>query len=211
MARVRKAASPAMTSAVEMNGTRSRRDRILSGAAKLFAAKGFSATSMNDIAAGAEIAKPTLFHYFPSKLDILFELYRQTMDLALDRMRAVVGSHDEPVTRVRAWVREHALLILENRELFKIFFDEEGELSPEQRGIIRAQQRDYIKLIADEVRAMRELGLAPKDLSPNVAVQSLIGMASWVYKWYEVDGPVTPTEVADIFAEIAANGVLRLD
>jgi AcrR family transcriptional regulator len=50
------------------------RQRILDVAAKLFAQRGFSGTSIRDIAAELDIANPSIYHHFKSKEEILEQL-----------------------------------------------------------------------------------------------------------------------------------------
>jgi AcrR family transcriptional regulator len=50
------------------------RDAIGGAAVSLFLERGFDGVSVNDIAAAAEVSKPTLFRYFPTKEDLV--LYR---------------------------------------------------------------------------------------------------------------------------------------
>jgi AcrR family transcriptional regulator len=184
-----------------------RQSVILARATELFAKRGYRATSLAELAEAADIAKPTIFHHFRSKQDILYALYARTMDIALTRMEAAARPGEDPARTLRRMVREHALLILDNRDLFKILFDEESELSPDQLGTIKELQARYIKLIAAQLERLRaEDRLRPG--SSQIAVQGVIGMASWVYRWYEPERERTPDEIADILADLALGGLV---
>ena len=55
-------------------GFEAQREDILAAAARLFASQGFSATSMNQVAEACGVAKPTLYHYFQDKNDLLAQI-----------------------------------------------------------------------------------------------------------------------------------------
>lgn len=57
-----------------------RREKILSCALRLFAAKGLSATKVSEIAAEAEMSQGLMYHYFASKEDIFTELVRRAFE-----------------------------------------------------------------------------------------------------------------------------------
>ncbi len=58
-----------------------RREKILSHALRLFAAKGLTATKVSDIAEAAEMSQGLMYHYFSSKEDIYTELIRRAFKL----------------------------------------------------------------------------------------------------------------------------------
>lgn len=57
----------------------STRERILIVASRLFAERGYNATSVRDIAAELGIANPSLYYHFKSKADILSELLAEPL------------------------------------------------------------------------------------------------------------------------------------
>ncbi|MEU8165006.1 TetR family transcriptional regulator [Micromonospora sp. NPDC049004] len=65
---------------IESAGLRARkklrtRDAIADAAISLFLARGFDHVSVSDIAAAAEVSKPTLFRYFPTKEDLVLHRF----------------------------------------------------------------------------------------------------------------------------------------
>src|SRR5438128_9411244 len=56
------------------------RETIARAAHELFAERGYHATTLPDIAAAADVSTRTIFAYFPSKEDILFSGFAQTID-----------------------------------------------------------------------------------------------------------------------------------
>lgn len=63
------------------------RARVLDTALRLFRQKGFEATTMRDVAEGAELSLGAAYHYFPSKESIVLAYYDRVQDTHADRMR----------------------------------------------------------------------------------------------------------------------------
>lgn len=86
---------------------RLRRHRtIVFAAADLFSAKGFAETTMEDIAALAEVSPPTIYNYFRSKSDILLgllEISKDMMDEALDKI--INEADGDPIDVICEFVR----------------------------------------------------------------------------------------------------------
>src|SRR6185312_1242370 len=60
-----------------------RREHIVAQAAKLYARNGFLGASIADLAAACRLTKSAIYHYYPSKEDILFDVMHSHV-LALD-------------------------------------------------------------------------------------------------------------------------------
>src|SRR6476646_347259 len=82
------------------------RGAILEASVDLFGTKGFSATSLDDIAHVVGVAKQTLLYWFPSKDELLDAVLEQTaLELAALIEAAVRAADDEPLARVEAVVK----------------------------------------------------------------------------------------------------------
>lgn len=81
------------------------RRRIADAALELFAARGYDAVTVNEIAAAADVAKATLFAYFPSKESLVLE------HVGEDDLAGVVASRpagQAPLDALRAYARSMA-------------------------------------------------------------------------------------------------------
>ena len=69
-------------------GEQGKRSQIMEAAVRLFAEEGFDATSMQDIAREAGVAKGTMYLYFPSKDELIAQVYRHCYRMDVEACRA---------------------------------------------------------------------------------------------------------------------------
>lgn len=94
------------------------RDRIIQAAVQLFREKGFDATTVDDIAAGADVAKGTFFNYFPRKEGLLAFLSEQWYDSAREQLEAELSGTAAPsLDRITDIFVEAAAAYEEDRDL----------------------------------------------------------------------------------------------
>ena len=77
------------------------RQALASAAMRLFAERGYEATTVADIAAAAEVSTRTFFAYFPSKEDVFFAGTRERLDLVRQAFAAHAGALP-PLSAMRA-------------------------------------------------------------------------------------------------------------
>lgn len=75
------------------------RQRILETAGRLFAERGYAATSVRDIADELGIANPSLYHHFSSKAELLEEVLREPLDLVMQALVDAEALSGEARTR----------------------------------------------------------------------------------------------------------------
>lgn len=133
---------------------RSRREAILSAATTLFAEKGFTGTSIDDIGDAIGIAGPSVYNHFPCKTDILAAaMFRGNESLWVEFNHAV-GQAGDTASALGGVVRSYARFAVNNPRLVAILLSEASHLpEPDSRRAISAQ-RAYIDEWVDLARRL---------------------------------------------------------
>lgn len=105
---------------------------LMDAAERLFISKGIATTSIDDIAAGAQVAKGTFYLYFPSKEAMLGALQQRFVDTFCTRLQDAMDKHraDKYRARLKAWVETGLETYLDNVALHDVVFH---EYRPEDR------------------------------------------------------------------------------
>ena len=175
----------------------------LASALAAFVEKGYHGSSMREIAAGAGLSVPGLYHYYPSKQALLVGITESAMDELLDRSRrAEAEAGSAPTDRFAAMVQSLLLFHIHRRDVAFICSTEIRSLEPANRVAYVAkrdeQQRMLDAIVADGVRSGDFDTAHPMDASRAVTTMC-VGVASW----YRPDGALTPRELVAIYLDIA--------
>ena len=83
------------------NAQEEKRRLLLAAAVRVFARKGYHASRVGDIAEEAGVAYGLLYHYFPSKEDLLLTVFRETWRALITTIKSVEEDGDPPREQLR--------------------------------------------------------------------------------------------------------------
>ena len=143
---------------------RETRQRLLSAALRLFRDQGYDATTVEQIADAADVAKGTFFNYFETKEAILPALATWRLRQLEDGLLPERGAPASPVARIKMALVLVAGDPLANPHLSRRLF---AAIMPHQQGGDAHPGRTLVRLLADQVRQAQAAGEIRADLDPD--------------------------------------------
>ena len=179
-----------------------KRERILQEAVVLFYANGFTAATLDDIAAALGVTKPFIYTHFRSKTDLLAALCTPTIELSLAAVADAAKGPGTPTKRLRRAVIDFTKVVLQRQANIAIFFREEKHLAPAVLAEITALRKRFDRTLS---KLLTE-GVAAGEfvmVDVNLAALAIGGMISWAYTWHRPNGRLPLDELCARMAELA--------
>ena len=182
-----------------------RRLALVGAAAQLYARRGFQGASIADLAKACGTSKALIYHYFPSKDDILYEVMAAHLDALVDAADDAMrtGSARE---RLRALTLSFMRLYVGAQDSHTVLLNELDNLPAERRAEVVAKQRRIIAVVEGLVQEIRpEAGAVKLPLT-----MLFFGMINWTHTWFRPDGNLSADTLADLAINLMLNGLERL-
>ena len=181
---------------------------MLEAAAQLFATRGYTATTMQQVAAGCGVSKATLYHYVPDKHGLLAQIARghvaRLEGLALQVRSLKLQPQEHLEQLILRFMQAYASAAHQHRVLTEDvkFLDEEDRLA------VLGGQRRVVAAFAAAIAAVRP-DLQGRRLDKPLAML-LFGMINWTFTWLRASGPLTHASLAPLVVELFLGGLSAL-
>ncbi|TVO67099.1 TetR/AcrR family transcriptional regulator [Denitromonas ohlonensis] len=181
------------------------RQAILDMAAKLFADKGFHATSMSQLAAACGVSKPLLYHYAKDKAEMLFSVADSYMDTLVALVESVEAEQLPPDAHLTRLIARFLETYADAHNQHRVLVQDVRHLDDAPRQQVADKERAVVAAFARAIAAV-EPGVSEKGLDKVVAM-ILFGMVNWTFTWLRANGPLTYEDMAPLVTGILLNGV----
>jgi len=172
-----------------------KRERILEEAVKLFYERGFSGTTLDDIAGKLGVTKPFIYTHFRSKVELLEAVCRPTIEMSLDAISNAAGEAGSPAERLYNGIANFTKVILQRQGNIAVYFREEKHLSEQGLAEINALRKRFDRVLSELLQEGVDSG-AFRISDIRVAALAIGGMVSWAYTWYQPGGRLSFDEIA---------------
>lgn len=184
------------------------RDRIRHTAGRLFAARGISAVTLQELADEVGISKPAVYHYFTGKEDLIRSVFSDWVQERLNHLLAAIATVDTPGHRLKLFVTTHVHSVSSDLDLFRMSFRSEESLPSEVRAEFRLRMRD----VDQALRGLIQEGIAEGEfdpVDPKLAAFAIFGMINWMVGWFNAGDKASVDDIAAFMVNMISNGLKR--
>lgn len=154
-----------MTTGLTERG-RAKADRhaaLLREAARLFAERGYSGVSLEDLGAAVGVSGPAVYRHFANKQALLSDILVSVSERLLAGGERVLDASSDAATRLRELVRFHVDFALADADVIRVQDRDLASLDDTARHTVRRLQREYVDLWVDVLSELHP-GVAEADL-----------------------------------------------
>ncbi len=155
-----------------------RRQQLLEVALRLFAAGGFEATTMDEIAEAAGVTKPLLYQHFASKRALYVELCDGVARSLLEAIGKAVAGADGPRQQVEGGFAAYFHLVVSQAESFTLLFGSDVPDDPELSRAVRHVE----DMLAEAVGVLIDAGL--EEEHRRLLAYAVVGMAEGASRYF---------------------------
>ena len=179
------------------------RTLILARAAEVFARRGYTAASMNEVAAACAVSKATLYHYVRDKHALLAQIAGEHVARLEALVCAVRADGLAPAVALDALIRRFTAAYADAQHEHRVLTQDVKFLHEVERAAVEGGQRRVVAAFAAAIIRVR----------PELAAQAtplamlLFGMINWTFTWMKPCGPLTHESLAPIVAALFFGGL----
>ena len=181
------------------------REQIHAAAARLFATRGYTASTMNEVAAACGISKATLYHYVRDKHDLLAQITTAHVARLESLVQAVAARHLAPEPHLEALIQRFMQAYASAEHEHRVLTEVVKFLAVAERQAVQEAQRRVVRAFADAVAALRP-DLRQAQLDKPLAML-LFGMINWTFTWLKPGGALSHETLAPLVTALFFNGL----
>lgn len=182
------------------------RATILKTAAKLFASKGFRNTNIIDIGEACNSSKSRMYHYFPSKEDMLEEMLLQHIHGLEKIVKRIAESDGDPKQLFIEYVSVHLQYYEEYKDCHTVLIEDVEYVGPEAKIKIREIQSKLVSYLSSLLQRVSPDKFSEKHIASAQAML-IYGMLNWTYTWFKPTGRLSLKMLAEQAADFCLNGL----
>jgi AcrR family transcriptional regulator len=181
---------------------------VTGAAVELFAAQGYTNTSVQQIVAAAGVTKGAMYHYFRSKDDLLFGIYDRLLALQKARLDEIVARGGPVEDVLRTACVDVVETTIEHLAEGTVFFRSAHLLSAERQHEVTRRRREYHDEFGAVIERGQHEGVFRADIPRALLIAHFFSDLHYLSQWYSPDGPEDGSLVARQLTDLFVSSIM---
>ena len=184
------------------------RDRMLRAAAYCFNQKGYSGTSLKDVASILGLTDAALYYYVRNKEELVYLCYVRAAEIGREAMDRAINDADSGFDQVYKYLQYHIEYMVDDRGPIAIMSE-----VPSLNQAHRDEVLEFSRQHSSRFEALLEKGISDGSIAQcdvRMTGNSIMGSINWIPKWFHGDAEVA-SRVLATFPEILCSGLRATD
>ena len=180
------------------------KDRMLRAAAQCFNEKGYSGSSLRDVANILGLTDAALYYYVKNKEELVYLCYVRAGEIGRESMNRAIADGSDGMDTVTRYLRYHLEVMTGERGPIAIM-SEIPSLRPDHRDEVLEISRRH----SARFESILEQGIADGSIAPcdvRMTGNAIMGALNWVPKWFHGDATIA-ANVIEEFPKILSAGL----
>ena len=189
---------------MEIGEKTSRKQQIEDKATELFKVKGYTASSMRDLALVLGIEAASLYSHIRSKEEILQSICFRMADAFFEAIDEITTT--DPLSKLQQAIQVHFEVISENLGASAVFFHEWRHLSEPHLSRFLEMRTRYESFFLDIIHEGMEQKVF-RNIDEKFAMMTILSAINWTHQWYREDGKMSKEDIGKNLTTLLINGL----
>ncbi len=181
-----------------------RRAQLLTAALEVFAAQGYHAAAMDEIASAAGVSKPVLYQHFPGKLELYLALLEDACDRIIANTRAALAATHDNKLRVAGTMAAFYDYVAADTGAFRLVFESDLTSEPAVREQVERVTTECANAITEVIA--EDTGLSTE--AAHLLAVGLVGMGQVSARyWLNEPGSLNREQATALISGLAWRGI----
>ena len=181
-------------------------ERVIHGAAELFARQGYESTSTRNLASLLGIEKATLYYHLEGKEDLLYAICKASIEQLTEDVSAAVEGIEDPLEQLQVWIHAHLTSLLRHQTQHATALAEVRALSADRLAEIVGMRKEYQRRVRSLIESGQKSGRLRTDIAAKYLGLMLEGLLDRTVVWYRKSGDLSPESFAETFRNLFIAG-----
>jgi AcrR family transcriptional regulator len=175
---------------------------------RLLLKKGSSiSTSTTDICTAAKLTRPSLYHYFGSKRNLLLSVHMDSIKKTLRPYLEEAASIEDPLRRLTFMVRTFTKELICLHPELRVLIHDSLTMKDGYFREVKGEWKKHYALLRDTIAQLQSAGRTAPDIKPSLASLFVLGMLTWTTYWFDYGRRENVDEIADLALQLVFHGL----